>query len=46
MPLLIATNCYDTLVRADENYGLTPALATEWSSSSDAMTWTFKLRRA
>jgi peptide/nickel transport system substrate-binding protein len=44
MPLLIATNCYDTLVRADQNYQLTPALATEWSSSADALTWTFKLR--
>ncbi|GAA2389911.1 ABC transporter substrate-binding protein [Dactylosporangium salmoneum] len=45
MPLLIATNCYDTLVRADENYQLTPALATEWESTADALTWTFKLRQ-
>jgi len=45
MPLLIATNCYDTLVRADENYKLTPALATEWSSTPDGLTWTFKLRQ-
>ncbi|GGM04218.1 ABC transporter substrate-binding protein [Dactylosporangium sucinum] len=45
MPLLIATNCYDTLVRADENYQLTPALATEWESTPDALTWTFKLRQ-
>jgi peptide/nickel transport system substrate-binding protein len=44
MPLLIATNCYDTLVRADENYVLKPALATEWESTSDVLTWTFKLR--
>jgi peptide/nickel transport system substrate-binding protein len=44
MPLLIATNCYDTLTRADENFNLAPALATEWSSTPDALTWTFKLR--
>ncbi|GAA4572281.1 ABC transporter substrate-binding protein [Micromonospora coerulea] len=45
MPLLIATNCYDTLVRADENYNLAPGLATEWESTPDALTWTFKLRQ-
>jgi peptide/nickel transport system substrate-binding protein len=42
--LYMAANLYDTLVRADVNFNLTPALATEWSSSSDAKTWTFKLR--
>ncbi len=44
MPLLIATNCYDTLVRADQDYALTPALATSWESTPDGLTWTFKLR--
>jgi peptide/nickel transport system substrate-binding protein len=44
MQLAIAANCYDTLTYADENYALSPALATEWSASSDASKWTFKLR--
>jgi peptide/nickel transport system substrate-binding protein len=44
MPLAVAANCYDSLTYADENYNLSPALATEWSSSSDASKWTFKLR--
>jgi len=44
MPLLIAANCYDTLVRADAEFNLSPALATEWSSTPDALVWTFKLR--
>jgi peptide/nickel transport system substrate-binding protein len=35
---------YDTLVRADVDFNLQPALATEWSSSTDAATWTFRLR--
>ena len=42
--LYMAANLYDTLVRADVDFTLTPALATEWSSSTDAKTWTFKLR--
>jgi peptide/nickel transport system substrate-binding protein len=42
--LYMAANLYDTLVRADVNFNLTPSLATEWSSSTDAKTWTFKLR--
>lgn len=44
LPLLIAANCYDTLVRADANYTLSPALATEWSSNANCTVWTFKLR--
>jgi peptide/nickel transport system substrate-binding protein len=44
MQLAIATNCYDTLTVADQDYKLSPALATEWSSSADATKWTFKLR--
>ena len=35
---------YDRLVRADVNFNLQPALATSWSSSADARTWTFRLR--
>ncbi len=42
--LYMAANLYDTLVRADVDFNLAPALATEWSSSADAKTWTFKLR--
>lgn len=44
MQLAIAANCYDTLTRADVDFKLSPALATEWSSSPDATKWTFKLR--
>jgi peptide/nickel transport system substrate-binding protein len=44
MQLAIAANCYDTLTRADENYGLIPALATEWTPSSNGQVWSFKLR--
>ena len=42
--LYMAANLYDTLVRADQDFNLAPALATEWSSTPDAKTWTFKLR--
>lgn len=42
--LYMAANLYDTLVRADENFGLDPALATSWSSTPDAKTWSFKIR--
>lgn len=45
LPLAIAANCYDTLVKADANFDLHPMLATDWSSNSDATTWTFKLRK-
>lgn len=45
LPLAIAANCYDTLVKADANFVLHPALATDWSANSDATTWTFKLRK-
>lgn len=44
LPLLIAANCYDTLVRADANYNLAPALATAWSSNVASDVWTFKIR--
>lgn len=42
--LYMAANLYDTLVRADVDFNLSPALATEWTSTPDAKTWTFKLR--
>jgi peptide/nickel transport system substrate-binding protein len=42
--LYMAANLYDTLVRADENFNLTPALATSWTSTPDAKTWSFRLR--
>ncbi len=35
---------YDTLVSGDRKGNYTPALATEWKSSADGKTWTFKLR--
>ena len=37
--LYMAANLYDTLVRADVDFNLSPALATEWSSTPDAKTW-------
>ena len=42
--LYMAANLYDTLVRADQNFNLSPALATSWSSTPDAKTWSFRLR--
>jgi len=42
--LYMAANLYDTLVRADLDFNLSPALATAWSATPDAKTWTFKIR--
>lgn len=42
--LYMAANLYDTLVRADQNFTLAPALATSWSSTPDAKNWSFRLR--
>jgi peptide/nickel transport system substrate-binding protein len=42
--LISVSQLYDTLVRSDLDFKLAPALATEWSSSSDGKQWTFKLR--
>jgi peptide/nickel transport system substrate-binding protein len=36
---------YNRLVDVDDNYNIIPELATEWSSSDDHLTWTFKLRQ-
>jgi peptide/nickel transport system substrate-binding protein len=44
LQLAIAANCYDTLTRADQDYNLSPALATEWTPDATGKTWTFKLR--
>ena len=44
LQLAIAANCYDTLTFADEDYTLSPSLATEWTPSNGAQTWSFKLR--
>jgi peptide/nickel transport system substrate-binding protein len=35
---------YNRLVDIDDNFNVTPELATEWSISEDGKTWTFKLR--
>lgn len=37
-------NVFEPLVFLDEDYGLTPGLATEWSSTPDGKTWTITLR--
>jgi peptide/nickel transport system substrate-binding protein len=42
IPMTLAA--YDTLVRADVDFKLSPQLATAWSSSKDLKTWKFKLR--
>lgn len=36
---------YDGLVRFTEKMQIEPQLATEWSTSPDGLSWTFKLRR-
>jgi ABC-type transport system substrate-binding protein len=36
---------YDNLVRFTEKMQIEPQLATEWTTSADGRTWTFKLRR-
>jgi peptide/nickel transport system substrate-binding protein len=36
---------YDYLVILDKNLDIKPALATEWKTSSDGLTWTFTLRK-
>lgn len=36
---------YNRLVDIDDQFNVTPELATEWSVSEDGKTWTFKLRQ-
>jgi peptide/nickel transport system substrate-binding protein len=40
----IVENVYDTLVQPNEELEMEPALATEWETSDDLLTWTFQLR--
>lgn len=42
---LIAYNCFEGLVRVDENGEIVPAGADSWSVSSDGLVYTFNLRR-
>jgi ABC-type transport system substrate-binding protein len=41
----IVMHIHETLVKADEQGNILPALATSWSTSDDKLTWTFKLRQ-
>jgi peptide/nickel transport system substrate-binding protein len=40
----ILENVYDTLVQPNDDLEMEPALATEWETSDDGLTWTFQLR--
>ncbi len=40
----VTAQCFECLVRSVADLSLQPQLATEWSASADALTWTFKLR--
>jgi peptide/nickel transport system substrate-binding protein len=40
----VLENVYDTLVQPNVELEMEPALATEWSTSDDLLTWTFQLR--
>ncbi len=42
---MIAYNCFEGLVRVDENGRIVPAGADTWSVSSDDLVYTFSLRR-
>lgn len=41
---LIVANCYEGLVRLDENYKIVPGVAESWEISADGLTYTFHLR--
>lgn len=41
---IITEHIFDTLVTLDENFGIVPRLATEWSISPDGLEYTFRLR--
>jgi len=40
----VLENVFDTLVEPDDELQFQPALATEWETSEDGLTWTFTLR--
>lgn len=40
----VLENVYDTLVQPGDDLTMEPALATEWTTSEDGLTWTFTLR--
>jgi len=40
----VTAQCFEYLVRSGSDLSIQPQLATEWSASTDALTWTFKLR--
>ena len=41
---IIVKNCFEGLVRYDENGEIVPALATKWTVSEDSLVYTFYLR--
>ena len=41
----VLENVFDTLVEPDDQLAMKPALAESWTTSSDQLTWTFKLRQ-
>ncbi len=40
----VTAQCFEYLVRSASDLSIQPQLATEWSGSTDALTWTFTLR--
>lgn len=42
---IIVANCYEGLVRLDENYGIVSGVAESWEISSDGLKYTFRLRK-
>jgi peptide/nickel transport system substrate-binding protein len=40
----VLENVFDTLVEPDEDLNMQPALAESWETSTDELTWTFRLR--
>lgn len=42
---LVAENCFEGLVRCDDEGNVTPACATDWEISSDGLTYTFFLQK-
>jgi peptide/nickel transport system substrate-binding protein len=42
---MVLENVYDTLVQPGDDLTMEPALATDWTTSEDGLTWTFNLRQ-